>query len=222
MKTSYKYLTVSAVSLAIFLLIAMITTGTQGVLIDEAVAYWVQGASTVFVVGVMQIISILGSTEVVMLLTLLFLVLLFMKSDWFHLIFFALVSAGGIVVNFLVKLLFHRERPGGEVKNVELFNFSFELPSYSFPSGHTMRVTILFMFIMYMSFLLLKTTVLKFVSYVLSISLLLLVAMSRLFLDAHFFTDVIGSLFLGVSWFYLVLFIFKWRKESKNETRLTF
>ncbi|WP_161784648.1 hypothetical protein [Halalkalibacter okhensis] len=41
-------------------------------------------------------------------------------------------------MNFGLKLLYQRERPGVE-REIEVFGNSLDLISYSFPSGHTMR-----------------------------------------------------------------------------------
>lgn len=127
--------------------------------------------------------------------------------------FFFSVSVGGVLLNFVLKTLIKRARPGDEVSYIEAFNVQLEVQSYSFPSGHTMRAAILFMFLIYLSHKYLSRELTKYLSYAIYVILLLLVAASRVILDAHFVTDVIGALFISVAWFFICLYFF--HKEER-------
>lgn len=190
-------------------------TGTSTFPYDDAVIQWVDQVSSSFLLGMMEIISMIGSSEAVLLLTFVITVIFLFKRDWFHTIFFLTVSVGGVVLNFVLKFLFQRERPG-EMSHIEVFNFSLDIPSYSFPSGHMMRATILLLFLVYISHRFMKHTALKTLAYILFTVTLVGVALSRLFLDAHFLSDVLAAVSISIVWFCLCYFVFK-RYEEKQK-----
>lgn len=68
---------------------------------------------------------------------------------------------------------------------------------YSFPSGHIVRVVLLLTFfnMLIAPFI---TNVQKNINFFISGSLIILISLSRLFLDAHWLSDVIGSICLGL------------------------
>src|SRR5699024_908186 len=127
-----------------------------------------------------------------LLLSFLIAVIFLLKKDWFHTIFFLTVSVGGVILNFVLKFLFQRERPG-EMSHIEVFNYSFEIPSYSFPSGHMMRTTILLLFLIYVSHRFIKGSILQVSAYIFFVLIMVGVALSRLFLDAHFLSDILAA-----------------------------
>lgn len=196
----------------------LLTSGTSGFLIDETVGYWAEGFSSGSLLVGMKLISVLGSSEVILIITVAIGFVLLIKRQWRNFFFFFTVSVGGVIVNFLLKTLIRRERPGDEVSYIEAFNVQLEVQSYSFPSGHTMRATILLLFLMYLIYLFASSGRVKLVSYIGFSVLLLLIAASRVILDAHFITDVVGALFVGTGWFFLCLYFF----HKEERARLSF
>lgn len=190
------------------------TSGTQGMLLDENVAYWASGFENSTVTKLMKYISILGSTSVVLVITVLIGLFFLIKRNWNDFFFFFTVSVGGVILNFVLKMLIQRERPGDEVSNIEVFNITLDIQSYSFPSGHTMRATILFLFLMYVAVRYLRNAGVKFIAIDIFAILIILVALSRIFLDAHFATDIIGAIVMSVAWFSLIAFIFVKPKQT--------
>ncbi|MFB4165780.1 phosphatase PAP2 family protein [Alteribacillus sp. JSM 102045] len=154
----------------------------------------------------MEFITKIGDTEIILLLTLCITLIFIYKRDWFNSIFFLTLSLGGFILNFSLKLLFGRERQG-ELSFIEVFSYSFEIPSYSFPSGHTMRTVILFGFLLYLSSQLIKRMPLRYCIYFICLLIIIGVSLSRIFLEAHYFSDVISAISIALSWFYLLLFI---------------
>ncbi|MFB4473780.1 phosphatase PAP2 family protein [Oceanobacillus caeni] len=197
------------ISIIVFFSITFIFTGEKGTNYDQNIVNWVYDISTTTIVKIMNVISLIGASEVILFITLIIAALFVLKKDWYHTIFFLSLSVGGVVLNFLLKILFHRERPGNDVSNIEVFNFSLEIPSYSFPSGHTMRSTILLLFLLYLVFRLIKGKLLKTVLSIIGVFLIIGVALSRLFLEAHYLSDTIGAVSISIAWFCFVYLIMK-------------
>ncbi len=105
---------------------------------------------------------------------------------------------GGLLLNKVLKLVFHRARPH--------FRDAIQtLTSYSFPSGHTMMAAVFYGVIA--AYLFAKTRDWRWrVLIVLSASfLILLVGFSRIYLGAHYLSDVLGALAEGLAWLSLCL-----------------
>lgn len=210
------FLIVSVVFLLLFLVVVFMTSGSQGKLLDENIANWASGFENSTVIKLMKYISILGSTSAVLVITTLIGLYFLIKRNWRDLFFFFTVSVGGVILNFALKMLIQRERPGDEVSNIEVFNITFDIQSYSFPSGHTMRATILFLFLMYLAVRYLGNIGVKFIVVDVFVILIILVALSRIFLDAHFATDIIGGIVISVAWFSLIAFLFINPKQRES------
>src|SRR5699024_8580876 len=85
-------------------------------------------------------------SEMILVITVIIGLVLLIRCSWRHFFFFFVVSVGGVALNLALKMLIQRARPGDETKFIEVFDFQFELQSYSFPSGNTMRATMIFFF----------------------------------------------------------------------------
>ncbi|HIV75494.1 MAG TPA: phosphatase PAP2 family protein [Candidatus Pseudogracilibacillus intestinigallinarum] len=198
----------AGVFLFLFIVVALLTTGTQGFLLDENVAYWADQQTNAVFLKLMEIASVLGSSEMILLITVIIGIVFIVKGNWRHFFFFFVLSVGGVLVNLGLKMLVRRARPGDEISYIEVFDFNFELQSYSFPSGHTMRATILLLFLMYVAFYFGKRMYMQIIAYAIYAILIVFVALSRVILEAHFFTDILGAIIISFAWFLLCFYLF--------------
>ena len=125
----------------------------------------------------------------------------FLWYKWFKEIRFFLSSTLGATILFaMVKAMVERSRPLSSVV---------EVSGYSFPSGHTTMATAM-AFALY--FILKEKTVSGVVQFGLLVAAFgwaLLIGWSRLYLDVHWFTDVVGGFGLGLFWVTLLKLLSK-------------
>lgn len=202
------FIILSIIFFALFTGVVYITSGSLGESVDNSIANWTDQQSASLFTSIMDIASMIGSSEVVLLVTVLIGLYFIVKQNWHHFYFFFVLSVGGVILNLGLKMLIQRARPGDDAKFIEVFNYTFELQSYSFPSGHAMRASILFIFLVYLAIYTLKSKMLQVTLTVVYLGLLISVALSRVMLDAHFATDVIGAIVVSIAWFFLCLYIF--------------
>ncbi|MET1056186.1 MAG: phosphatase PAP2 family protein [Pedobacter sp.] len=107
---------------------------------------------------------------------------------------FSLLSALSGLVSALTKLLINRPRPAKDL--VKIMEITRE---QSFPSGHTLFYTVFFGFmIIAMRNLKSVNQIVRIIVTSISAAMILLVPFSRIYLGAHWFTDVLGGAMLGV------------------------
>ncbi|AKG05765.2 hypothetical protein AAV35_009455 [Salimicrobium jeotgali] len=164
-------------------------TETMGY-ITEAGSVWVLSALSVIVISYLLFIS--------------------NKSKWVAL-FFAVNMIGISALTKGLKLLFERQRP-------EVIE-AYDGVGYSFPSGHSTGAFAFYGFMIYL------VTVSRFTSKVKwTVNILLAlfgttVALSRIFIGVHYFTDVLAGIAVGTAWLLvsiaaLEIMLFKKRRQT--------
>lgn len=174
---------------------------------DQSINTWIGDHHYPNINTIMEFITKIGSGEFIFFLILMIAVFLFVKRWWWHLTFLLTVSLGGMILNLLLKIFYQRERPG-EARELEVFGYSLEIASYSFPSGHTMRSVLLFLVLIFLFTQFIKNKYIKVLWIGLFTMIPILVAVSRIVINAHFFTDVLGAVLISIVWFQLCLIVF--------------
>jgi undecaprenyl-diphosphatase len=109
--------------------------------------------------------------------------------------FLLLSVAGAGILVWLVKVLVRRPRPAGpDVHVLERVN------GFSFPSGHVVSYVALFGFLAYLVVIKARSPVLHWGVVSLCLALLVLIGPSRIYLGAHWTSDVFGGYLLGGLW----------------------
>jgi undecaprenyl-diphosphatase len=80
---------------------------------------------------------------------------------------------------------------------------------YSFPSGHTTSSVVLFGILGYITWRQLKKVKVKVLAAGLYVSEVGVVGFDRIYLNVHWFSDVLGALFLGAFWVAFCVWMFK-------------
>lgn len=103
------------------------------------------------------------------------------------------ITAGQGTVNHAIKSVVARPRPGMDLVEVFLPN-----DGNSFPSGHVMLYTVFFGFLFFLAWSRLPRSPWRTLALVLTGGLVLLVGPSRIFLGAHWLSDVVAAHLLGL------------------------
>lgn len=149
----------------------------------------------------MKFITFLASTKFITCIVILLFILSLFKGKLPLIINWIIL--GEVVINNIIKVLVRRERP--IIINMVTEN------TFSFPSGHTMAAVVFYGFLIY---LIRKSKLDKkykiLVSIILSL-LIILIMMSRIYLGAHYFSDVIAGASLATSYLLLLIDILERR-----------
>lgn len=203
METMDRFFNVFALPLLIFLSLSLLLLSygiKEGLLasFDKFLLTWFYAIRTPFLDHFFATVTWLGSLWV--LLPLYIIVILFqwhpqMVSEKLFLIGFL----GTILTTYLIKYGFERSRP-------RFFNTLYELPiDPSYPSAHTAQIvsfSILVSWIVYQNF-----PTFAFSLTIVLVSITLLVALSRIYLQVHYPSDVLGGLFIALFWTVLAIYL---------------
>ena len=121
------------------------------------------------------------------------------------------IGLGGYLVNYFMKLSFHRIRPPNPLID--------PLSNFSFPSGHA---TSAFIFYGLVAYLIWKTKLPRAFRYMIGGLLILfslLIGFSRVYLRVHFPSDVIAGICIGFAWLFILCLLFE-RLKKKSHTEI--
>lgn len=102
-------------------------------------------------------------------------------------------TAGGMALNLLLKLFYHRPRP-------QIFPWATNVVSSSFPSGHAMNAVIVYGTIAYLITRLSRSGAVTTAAQILTVVVVLGICTSRVYLGVHYPSDVLGGLIIGGAW----------------------
>jgi undecaprenyl-diphosphatase len=112
---------------------------------------------------------------------------------WNRLLVLVFAVAGGSILNIALKHAFHRQRPALE-------NPLVTLSSYGFPSGHTMGATVFYGLAAVLATHALQNWKSRFAIIATACLVIGAVGLSRVYLGAHYPSDVVGAFAAGLAW----------------------
>jgi undecaprenyl-diphosphatase len=179
----------SFVCLIGFLLVALLRSCFAG--IDANVNKWAATIHKDAFTSAAKLIADGFGTTSLFALSLVIGVTLFLLKKRKNALLLVVAMTGNTVILGALKMFVYSPRPLNELV-LETDN--------SFPSGHTTSTVVLFGSLTFFAWQIWKSTRTKAVSSILVATLALLVGFSRIYLNVHWLTDVLGGYFLGTSW----------------------
>jgi len=127
---------------------------------------------------------------------------------------FSLSVGGGMLLNVSLKNLFQRARP---TFDDPILTFT----SYGFPSGHTMLATTLYGVLCVFLISRVRSWLLRLLAIIVAALLIGLVGFSRIYLGAHYLSDVMAAMVEGLAWVALCLTAVhtmrRWKEQRQNK-----
>lgn len=192
MKNKIKTLYLPGILLVCFLVLTILVKMNATVVFDDKVYGLIAGHQTDGLTQIYKGITFFGSTLFMVLFCGSLFVFFLLKKKKRIAYGVASCLIGSTILNNVVKIIVRRARPA-------VIHLVTET-SFSFPSGHTMAAVSMYGILIYF---ILKSNLNKSVKIILSSLLgilMLLVGISRIYLGAHFATDIIGAILLSSVW----------------------
>ncbi|HIR59888.1 MAG TPA: diacylglycerol kinase [Candidatus Onthousia excrementipullorum] len=154
-----------------------------------------------------NVVTSLASSQAIIIITLILIFLLNTNHQRIFVIINTLISAGIIILS---KNIFLRERPliGSEI-----------LSSYSFPSGHSLIATTYYGFLIYLLRRSKCKEECKVIGTTFLTTLIVLICLSRLILNVHYLTDVVGGVILGLVILLVLIYFFEATFKPKEKEK---
>ena len=165
--------------------------GTQHV--DDAILAWLGARRTPLLDSVMLEITALGTGSVVTMIVAIAALFLWLNRHKHSALLLIVSTAGGLVLNNLLKAGFERPRP-------DVITWSTHASFYSFPSGHAMSATVVYSTVAYLAARLQRTHTARIAVLLTAMLMILLICVSRLYLGVHYPTDVLAGIVIGLAW----------------------
>lgn len=192
-------LAVIVLAVCLFAAIAQdVVAGDPLAQLDLRLVRWFETHRLGWLTGLLGMVSQLHAPVPMTVAALAFAAWLARRHDWLWLKTLLVALPAGMLVNTGLKLAFHRARP-------ELQDPILGLHTFSFPSGHVagsmLFYGVLCAFVIAHS----RRPVVRVGALLAAAAIVLLVAVSRLYLGAHYLSDVLGALAEAGAWLTLTL-----------------
>ncbi len=173
----------------------------------------VEGIVTPTLTIFMTNITFLGTTTFTWGLAGLVVVILLLKKEWWPILSLQMILWVGEVLLSFLKEFFHRARPMPQIVSAQ---------GYSFPSGHSFYAMLVYGFMIYLTWKFIRNNWLRSLIFIFCTLLILLIGFSRIYLNVHWLTDVLGGYSAAFSWLMiniLVVEIIKHRRQARRSKR---
>ncbi len=175
--------------------------------INQDIDLWAASVNDGFFTLPARIISIIFDTTALAIISLAIATLFFIFHHRRYGLLLLSSMAGAALLVDAFKILVQSPRPLNEI-----------LPetSYSFPSGHVTSSVVFFGVLTYFAWKYCYTNKTKIAVSVTYISIISIVGFDRIYLNVHWFSDVIGAIFLGSFWLAFCIYMFNRLVSTKR------
>jgi len=188
MKNSRKLIFTSTIALFLFAIILILVLLNTAQTFDTSINSAIQNIQSPVLIKFSAIIGLIFDTKFLIVVILILALYHFIKKSEKDALFSIITISLGASMVYILKEIVQRARP---------LNILITETGFAFPSGHATMSLIFFGIITYLIFKNRKSKTLKQTTLVVSILAVLIIGLSRLILNAHWFTDILGGFALG-------------------------
>ena len=146
-------------------------------------------------------ITSLASTPITCLVVLLTAILCWVVRQRYIIIGLLIAVIGSTIFTFLTKMIFQRARP------IDILLLE---RTYSFPSGHATVTIALYGFIAYIAIRFSQRFAVQVRIMMLTLLLTMMIGLSRILLNEHYLSDVLGGYLVGILWLMVAISVTEW------------
>ncbi|MFD1032537.1 phosphatase PAP2 family protein [Metaplanococcus flavidus] len=132
----------------------------------------------------------------------------FKDKDKWGILFFVIAVGGSGLLTWLLKQFYGRGRPS--------INEDIDAIGFSFPSGHSLGSLVFYGFLAYLFVRSTQKRGVKYLALTVLGILIILIGTSRIYLGAHFPSDVLAGFIAGTVWLILCLLALEWVQWQSN------
>lgn len=201
---------VAVVASVVFVILAVaVASGSSLTTFDRALSNRLVKAASPGAIEVFKTITLLGTGTVLGIASAVVAVALLIGRKVVLAIGWIAAQTGAVLLVKGVKYLVERDRPG-------LGDTAFYAHGWSFPSGHVVRTCAFFGMAPYVVFRMTRSRRATTITCAIGLCWSLMMALSRLYLGAHFVTDVAGAFMLATAWLAACLAVLERRADELN------
>ena len=160
---------------------------------DDAVMQWMGAHQVPWLKTVMVQLTALGTGVVVMMVVFVAALFLWLTKHKHSAALLLVTTSVGIVINGMLKNVFHRTRP-------QIFPWGTDAFTTSFPSGHAMSAAIVYGTVAYLAARLQRTRLARAITIGVALVLVVLISLSRIYLGVHYPSDTLAGVTIGFAW----------------------
>lgn len=194
-------------ALTIFLIITVLVLLSNGGVFGEEKIYMILGGMerNPILFSIAKILAFIGSPEFLIPVITITVITGFLKNKRDFTLGLTLASAGTYLINTIIKNVIRRPRPTEFMLAVE--------HSLSFPSGHAMTNTAIYLFLAYYVSTYIDNRRKK-LYYTIAAIMSVLMSLSRVYLGVHYPTDVLAGFLGGYICFVGIIYFLKWLRVN--------
>lgn len=204
---------ISVVSVSEFIEVSKEVTANEFEQVDKDAAAWAKMMRNDPLTVLMNVVSALGNWYSFLSIFLILGFIMYKQRGKLQAPLIAIaIILGASAVMYILKEAFDRERPTLDTL------VDAKLPS--FPSGHSMLSVVFYGFVIFYIWKVAKHHVFKVTMTFLLLILIGLICWSRIYLGAHFASDVIAGILAGVGWLAIALMVYlviKFTRKKEEE-----
>jgi undecaprenyl-diphosphatase len=160
---------------------------------DDTVMHWMGAHQLPWLRTAMVQVTALGTAVVVMMVVLVSALFLWLTKHKHSAALLLVTTSVGIVLNGMLKNVFHRTRP-------EIFPWGTDAFTSSFPSGHAMSAVVVYGTVAYLAARLQRTHLARAITIGIALGLIVLISLSRIYLGVHYPSDTLAGVTIGFAW----------------------